>query len=87
MLTKDVCLMLKACVKLVESVNYQVDSLFSIIDAVTGNTLPDNVRETFRQAAEHLRKNAENVQNVLDQVMEKDGEIEEVLKDLPKRIN
>lgn len=87
MLTKDVCLMLKACVKLVQSVNYQVDSLFSIIDAVTGNTLPDKVRETFRQAAEHLRTNAENVQNLLDQVMEKDGEIEEVLKDLPKHIN
>lgn len=87
MLEKDNCLMFKAVLGLVQSQNYQISSLFAIIDAVLGDNLSSESRRAFKQAVENLELNAAKMQDALDQIMENDVDSERVITDLPKTYN
>jgi NAD(P)H-hydrate repair Nnr-like enzyme with NAD(P)H-hydrate epimerase domain len=88
MLEKDNCLMFKALLGLIQSQNYQIGSLFAMIDAATGNSLSEESREAFKKAVESLKNNIEQMQYALDQLMENEEvDAERLITDLPESFN
>ena len=70
MLSKEVCLMIKSCLALIRSTNLQIDSLYCMVDAVSGTILPDKAKETFVTSADRIKSTAAEVERILDTIIE-----------------
>jgi hypothetical protein len=70
MLSKEVCLMIKSCLALIRSTNLQIDSLYYMVDAVSGDVLPVKAKDTFVASADRIKSTAAEVERILDTILE-----------------
>jgi hypothetical protein len=70
MLSKEVCLMIKSCLALIRSTNLQIDSLYCMVDAVSGTILPAKAKTTFVASADRIKSTAAEVEKILDAILE-----------------
>jgi hypothetical protein len=76
MLSKEVCLMIKSCLALIRSTNLQIDSLYCMVDAVSGTKLPNRAKDTFVSSADRIKSTAVEVEKILDSILEGFNETE-----------
>jgi hypothetical protein len=70
MLSKEVCLMIKSCLALIRSTNLQIDSLYYMVDAVSGDVLPVKAKDNFVASADRIKSTAAEVERILDTILE-----------------
>lgn len=87
MLDKETCLIIKSCLGIVQGMQYQIDSLFAMIDAMNTGVVNDDTKVAFEKAARLLKDNTVNISKTLDRIMETGNHAEKLSADIPKIIN